>query len=73
MADFAYNPDTNTTACGTRPFYGSFERYRMHGFDTTLVKWVYWYSNSIDLHALSYTGPGPVTRINVAKVLQPGK
>jgi len=73
MADFTYNPNTNTTACGTRPFYGSFQRYRMKGYDTTLTRWVYWYSNTIDLRASVYNGPGPVTRIQVAKVLQPGK
>lgn len=73
MADFPYNPDTNTTACGIRPFYGSIERYRMRGFDGTLATWVYWYSNSIDLNALNYEGVGPVTRISLAKILQPGK
>lgn len=73
MADFAYNPNTNTTACGIRHHYGSIESYRMKGFDTTLVKWVYWTSNSIDMNALRYLGPGPVTRVMVAKILQPGK
>jgi len=76
MADFAYNANTNTTETAVRGFYGSAHRFRMRGFDTNVAvnDWVYWYANHIDPLAQEYRqSAGPVTRITVVKVLQPGK
>ena len=43
--------------------------YRMRGYDTTLTRYVFWASTTIDSGATDYTGPGPVLDIVVQAVL----
>ena len=54
------------------PVASSGVSYRMRGYDTTLARYVYWSSSTIDSGAASYAGPGPVLDIVVQAVLGAG-
>lgn len=42
--------------------------YRMRGFDTSLNRYVYWDSTTVDSAGADYGGPGPLTDIVVQDI-----
>lgn len=48
---------------------GAGATYRMRAHDTTLARYVFWNSSSIDPIGANYGGPGPLTDIVVQNVI----
>jgi hypothetical protein len=46
--------------------------YRMRAHDTTLGRYVYWQSSSVDSAGANYAGPGPLTDVVVQNVIGAG-
>lgn len=51
------------------PLSGGAPICRMRGYDTTLARLVFWWSETIDPDGNSYSGPGPLTDVVLFNLL----